>query len=374
MKKALKILLGIVAVIAIAIVIVVAAVFYFTSGTVDTADAFFDSVKQQDIAKARSFLSEDFKAGTDENALKVFLTDNAIFDFKEASWPDRSIDGFYRGGLGGSVTTENGDTVPIKLTFVKENGTWKINSIQRDAANSLPSKADQVALTKQSMRDFAAGINGKNMESFRQTISKLWQEQVTTEELNKAFATFMEQNLDLTVLEPLEPLFDNEPKINQDGVLVITGHYPTEPSRVTFEHKYIYEDTAWKLVGFSVDIQEAPAGTQSQDAAPSVPSTADQAALGLELVNKTGYAIKEIYISPAAAGAWQKAPFSKPMADGESVKITSQPGADAPMSDMKIVWVDEGEVTQLKDLKLAKASKVTLYYNADNDKTTADIQ
>jgi hypothetical protein len=254
MKKLLKIILSIVAVIAVVIALAVAAIFYFTSGTVDTADAFFNSVKQGDIAKARSFLSEEFKDGTDENALKVFLTDNAIFDFKEASWPDRSIDGFYRGGLGGSVTTENGDTVPIKLTFVKENGTWKINSIQRDAANSLPSKADQVALTKQSMRDFAAGINGKNMESFRQTISKFWQEQVTTEELNKAFATFMEQNIDLTVLEPLEPVFDGEPRIDEDGFLVITGNYPTEPSQVAFVLKYLYEGTAWKLVGFNIDI------------------------------------------------------------------------------------------------------------------------
>jgi uncharacterized protein YxeA len=260
MKKALKIILGIVA----AIAVLIAAIFYFTSGMTDTADAFFNAVKQKDIAKARSYLSEDFKASTDENALKAFLSKGAILNFKEASWSERSINGG-RGELNGSITTENGGVVPIKLMFVKENDAWRIYAIQKptaglqsqDASPALPSKADQVALTKQSMRDFAAGINSKNMESFRKTISQFWQKQVTTDQLNQAFTPFIEKNLDLTVLEPLDPTFDTESKINEDGVLVISGHYPTKPSQVTFEHQYIYEGTAWKLVGFKVNIQKA---------------------------------------------------------------------------------------------------------------------
>jgi uncharacterized protein YxeA len=87
MKKALKIILGIVA----AIAALIAAIFYFTSGMTDTADAFFHSVKQKDLAKARSCLSEDFKASTDENALKAFLSKGAILNFKEANWSERSV-------------------------------------------------------------------------------------------------------------------------------------------------------------------------------------------------------------------------------------------------------------------------------------------
>ena len=64
----------------------------------------------------------------------------------------------------------------------------------------------------------------------------------------------MDQNIDLTVLEPLEPVFDGEPRIDEDGVLEITGNYPTEPSQVAFVLKYLYEGTAWKLVGFNIDI------------------------------------------------------------------------------------------------------------------------
>jgi len=66
MKKLLKIVIGIVVVFVAAIV----AVFYFTAGMADTADAFFSAIKKQDIATARSYLSEDFKASIDEAALK----------------------------------------------------------------------------------------------------------------------------------------------------------------------------------------------------------------------------------------------------------------------------------------------------------------
>ncbi len=96
--------------------------------------------------------------------------------------------------------------------------------------------------------------------------------------------------------------------------------------------------------------------------------------LDFELVNKTGYAIKEIYISPAEADAWQDNILAKPLADAESLKLTAHPEADAAMWDMKIVWVDEGEDVQWKGLNLAKISKVTLYYNEENDETTADVE
>jgi hypothetical protein len=134
----------------------------------------------------------------------------------------------------------------------------KADRIQsQEASPAAPNKADQVVLVKQSMKDFAVAINNKNMEGFRKTISQLWQKQVTTEQLNKVFAPFIENDIDLTALDPLEPSLDNEAKIDENGVLTIVGRYPTKPSQVTFEQKYIYEGTSWKLVGLNVNIKKA---------------------------------------------------------------------------------------------------------------------
>jgi hypothetical protein len=96
--------------------------------------------------------------------------------------------------------------------------------------------------------------------------------------------------------------------------------------------------------------------------------------LDFELVNGTGWAIKEVYISPATVDDWQENILSGPMADGDSGQVTFSPEADAEKWDMKIVWVDEGEDVVWKNLDLSKISKLTLRYNADNDETTAEVE
>jgi hypothetical protein len=252
----MKILLGVVAVIALAI----AAVFYFTAGMVNTANDFFKAVKQKDFAKARSYLSEDFKKTTDEKVLVDFLSNSAILNFKESSWSNRKISG-NRGELEGSITTETGGVVPIKMTFVKENGGWKIYAIQKPAAGlqsessspAIPGKAEQIALVKQSMHDFIVSLQNKNMEHFRSTLSRLWQKQITTEELNQAFKAIIGSGVNWPVLENLDPIMGNGPAVDDNGVLALSGYYPTKSSQVYFEQKYIYEGVSWKLVGFKIE-------------------------------------------------------------------------------------------------------------------------
>jgi len=62
------------------------AAFYFTAGMVDSAEGFFQAVTQEDMAKARGYLAESVKAGTDETALEQFLSQSGILKFKEAHW------------------------------------------------------------------------------------------------------------------------------------------------------------------------------------------------------------------------------------------------------------------------------------------------
>lgn len=259
MKKTLKVVAGI----AVVIAVVLGVVFYATSGMTDTADEFFKAVKQQDMAKARGYLAEEFKASTDEAALKAFLSKSAILNFKEASWSKRSVSGG-RGELNGSITTETGGNVPIRVVFVKEQDTWKIYALQKPTAGiqssettspNVPGKEELVSLTKKSMHDFAVSVKNKSMEHFRNSISKAWQDQFTTEKLNEAYGSLFNAGADFTVLDSLQPSFEGDALINENGLLVIKGRYPTKPSQVTFEHKYIYEGVAWKLFGFDINVK-----------------------------------------------------------------------------------------------------------------------
>jgi hypothetical protein len=247
--------------IAVAVIIVagIASVFFLTSGMEKSADTFFNALKKNDLATARASLSEDFKAGTDENALKEFLSKGAILNFKQASWSNRQISG-NRGQLDGSITTETGGVVPLKLMFVKENGDWKIYSIQKPTAGlqsehsspAMPSTSEQVALVKQSMHDFLVSVKQKDMSHFESTLSRMWQQQVSTEELNAVFISVIDSGANWPAVETLEPELSSDAKIDENGVLSLTGRYPTNPT-LKFEMKYTYEGVAWKLIGFSLE-------------------------------------------------------------------------------------------------------------------------
>jgi len=258
MKKLLKIVIGIVVVFVAAVI----AVFYMASGMTDTADKFFAAIRQQDIATARSYLSEDFKASTDEAALRDFLTRGALLKFKDTSWSNRQISGG-RGELNGEVITETGGVVPLKMMFVKENGDWKIYGIQKptaglqpeDSSPTIPSKADQVALVKRSMVDFGQSVNAKDMKHFRGTVSQMWQQQFTPEKFEQSFGMMYDKGVDLTMLENLEPEIEPVSALGENGELVLKGQFPTQPSQVHFEQKFIYEGLGWKLFGFHINIK-----------------------------------------------------------------------------------------------------------------------
>lgn len=257
MKTLLKIIIGIVGV----IVLGVAAIFYFTSSLVDTADAFFAAVKKQDIAAARGYLAEDFKANTDEAALRNFLAKTALLHFKESSWSNRQISNG-RGELRGSVTTDSGGVVPITLTFVKENDAWKIYSIQKptagavtgEAADSVPSQIEQVALAKRTMDDFATSVRDGNMQHFRSSTSQLWQQQFPLEKFEDAFNSAYGAKAAFDGIANLQPTLKPATGLGEHGELVLSGSYAGQPNNVEFDAKYIHEGADWKLIGFHFKI------------------------------------------------------------------------------------------------------------------------
>lgn len=256
MKTWIKVVLGITAVIAVAI----GAVFYLTAGMTKTADAFFSAVKQHDMAAARGYLSEGFKANTDEAALQAFLDSSALSDFREASWSSRSMNGD-RGQLDGSITTDTGGVVPVQVTFVKEKGGWKIYGIRKPTAGlqsedepvDVPDITARATLVKQSMHDFLVSVAAKDMTHFHASVSNMWKKQTTPEALNDAFRPITEAQADWSVLDTMEPNLSPDAPIDDNGVMTLSGDYPTQPSKVHFKQKYLREGIDWRLIGFNIE-------------------------------------------------------------------------------------------------------------------------
>lgn len=105
----------------------------------------------------------------------------------------------------------------------------------------------------------------------------------------------------------------------------------------------------------------------------ALPTVASAGSQDFTLVNRTGVAISELYISSAKSDDWEEDVLGQDvLEDGASVDITFSPKEKAALWDLKIVDADGDEVTW-ENLKLNDISKLTLRYDKAGD-PVADIE
>ena len=151
-----------------------------------------------------------------------------------------------------------------------------LSSIAPAHSQSVPSERQLKTLTRESLLAFNRAVQAQDFTAFHKQISALWREQITPVKLKEIFQVFIEQEIDLAPVASLEPVFDQPAAIDDDGVLVVQGHYPTRPSAVQFRLKFLNEKSAWKLMGIKVDVKPTsePGGV--------VPSEREARAVALE--------------------------------------------------------------------------------------------
>ncbi|NND66137.1 MAG: hypothetical protein HKN19_01000 [Halioglobus sp.] len=243
------------------IALVLAGVMYLTAGMVEVGDEFFDAARKGDIDQAHSQLAREFQASATKGELLAFLDTLHLQDVEEVQWGERSFSSG-RGNLAGTLKLKGGGRVPLNIDLIEEEDGWKIYAIHKSlvgiqetpAAKVVPADEEVVRLVNESTLVFAESVYEKNMGRFRNHISVLWQDQTDVATLDGIFAGFFGLESDLRVLRGFAPVFTAPPAIDDRGVLVVAGHYPTQPDKFHFEQRYIYEGVGWKLVGFSANI------------------------------------------------------------------------------------------------------------------------
>ena len=82
------------------------------------------------------------------------------------------------------------------------------------------------------------------------------EKEIGASRLHRAFQPFIDKEVDLSGVTTRKPIFDGPPQVTTDGLMVVTGHYPTEPYRVAFSMKFMYELPKWKLFGLDVSLRK----------------------------------------------------------------------------------------------------------------------
>jgi hypothetical protein len=130
------------------------------------------------------------------------------------------------------------------------------------------------------MRAFGDAVKQGSFREFFDGCSLAWQDQLVTGEvrsgvpstmrrelsekqkeigasrLDSAFAPFIEQKIDLSRVEKMQPVLDHPAQVTTDGLLIVSGYYPTEPYRTVFSMKFMYELPKWRLFGLDVSLRK----------------------------------------------------------------------------------------------------------------------
>lgn len=102
------------------------------------------------------------------------------------------------------------------------------------------------------------------------------------------------------------------------------------------------------------------------------PAQAQEAKQDFTLVNKTGYELKSLFVSPSKSDDWEEDVLGQDtLGDGEHVHITFHRDTKTCHWDLKVVYSVDGTHAIWSDINLCEVDKITIRYDKDRDVTTA---
>lgn len=105
------------------------------------------------------------------------------------------------------------------------------------------------------------------------------------------------------------------------------------------------------------------------------PAMAQEAKQDFTLVNKTGYVISEVYVSPSKADDWQEDVMGQDVLDDDSsVDINFHRSTHACKWDLKVVYKVDNTSAEWHDFDLCSVSKITIHYNEKTEETSATYE
>jgi hypothetical protein len=106
----------------------------------------------------------------------------------------------------------------------------------------------------------------------------------------------------------------------------------------------------------------------------AVPAVADDAKQDFKLVNKTGYELKEIFVSPAKKNSWEEDILgNNTLEEGKTLNVHFNPKTQTCKWDLKVVYSDDDSSAVWSDINLCEVDKITIRYDRKNDVTRASF-
>lgn len=92
------------------------------------------------------------------------------------------------------------------------------------------------------------------------------------------------------------------------------------------------------------------------------------------LVNKTGYALREVYLSPAHKTKWGNDRLGNNTLENNKSRVFKFADKASCVQDLMVVFDDDGSEVTWEDFDLCELNKITLKYNRKTKVVSADTE
>lgn len=249
------------------------------SDPLSAAKKFFQQLAAGQTHEAYASAAFGFQAQQSERVFVQTIRELGLEDIASADWETPQVTG-REARVPLTVHTKAARTLPFVVTLVQESRAWRVYALRSPVSETsgrtgnhfslvgkgsaftdalsrpVPADKEVRSLISETLLNFNDAIRQKSFADFYERVSTAWQKQLTQGQLQRAFQPFIDKEVDLSNIRGLDAVIDPPPTINTEGLLLINGHYSTQPYQVHFALKFVYELPRWKLFGIDVNLQK----------------------------------------------------------------------------------------------------------------------
>ena len=242
------------------------------------AQLFMQQVSAGQAQAAYQSTAFGFQAQRSATVFETAAREMGLIGSVNSEWDKPDIDG-RTAKIPVRVNTQEGKVVPLIVTVTKESSTWRVFSLRSPRSETtgisenrftlvgkapaftdavtqpVPPELELRKLVKENLLRFNEAIAANSFDDFYDSVAAKWQDQLTKGQLKRAFQPFVEKKVSLAGIQTMDPVWDAPVTVGTDGLLVLSGSYPTDPYRVHFSMKFLYELPTWKLFGLDVNLR-----------------------------------------------------------------------------------------------------------------------
>ncbi len=111
-------------------------------------------------------------------------------------------------------------------------------------------------LIDSTLHDFSLSVKHADFSYLYDHISKIWKAQTSKEKFHQIFKSFIDQKIGVDNLIQKQPVLNEQPTIDKDGFLTLSGYYPSPNNTILFfDLDYTYEYPNWVLSRIKINVK-----------------------------------------------------------------------------------------------------------------------